>query len=84
MTKAGVWGHKREDARISVTEIWASFLNLPAETESQKASMQVGEDRITDLAFYLEGRVKISQLFRSDLAQNSSVSCRQKVQGKPC
>lgn len=77
--QAGVWAHKKEDARISVTEIWASFLNLPDETESQKHSMEVEEAGITDLASYLEGRVKIFQLFRSNLAQNSTASCRQKV-----
>lgn len=60
MTQAEVWAHKREDARISVTEIWASFLSLPAETESQKLSMKVEETWITDLASHLEGRVKIS------------------------
>lgn len=80
MTQAGVWAHKSgEDARIPGTELWAPFLSLSAEIESQKLSMEMEEAWITDLASYLEGRVKISQFFGSNLAQNSSVSCSQKV-----
>lgn len=90
MTQAGfVRSQKRrcptEAATVSVTEILGVLFEFTFwHTEPQKPSLEVEEAWITDLASYVEGRVKISQSIRSNLAQNSSASCRQKLQGKPC